>query len=139
MSARGSCMCGEVGISLPALPATYQACACDMCRQITGGMFYSVWVSDADLTLTGKDAVREHDSSPWAARGFCGTCGSVLWYRPKGGDARGLSLGLLEDAGHLGAGDLYYADKPVCTQLRQTPTNPMSEAETIAHFTGDDA
>ncbi len=139
MSARGQCMCGAVQITLPTLPDNYGICACDMCRRITGGMFYSVWVADADLQITEQDAVRTHDSSPWAERGFCANCGSPLWYRMRDDDQRGLSLGLFDDTTGMTAGDLYFSDKPICTLLGQTPTNPMTEAETLAQFTGSTA
>ena len=132
-------MCGAVQISLPALPDTYGSCACDMCRRATGSMFRNIWVADADLRLTGNDTVRTFDSSAWAERGFCGECGSPLWYRMKEGDHRGLSLGLFDDTEHLIAGDLYYSDKPICKTLRQSPANPMTESETLAHFTRGDA
>jgi hypothetical protein len=132
-------MCGAVQITLPALPATYATCACDMCRRITGGVFYSVWVDQSDMTLTGEASVRTCDSSPWAERGFCGACGSPLWYRHKEGDQRGLALGLFDDTSGLTAGDLYYSDKQICETLRQIPANPMTEAETHARFAGGDA
>ena len=136
---KGQCMCGAVQVTVSALPDSYHACACDMCRRITGGIFYSVWVDRADLQITGQDAVRTHDSSPWATRGFCGECGSPLWYRPKEGDDLGLSLGLFDETAGMTPGDLYYSNKPIGALLRQPPANPITEAETLARFTGDDA
>lgn len=37
-----------------------------------------------------------HDSSAWAQRGFCGQCGTHLYYRLKAQDAYAVSVGVLE-------------------------------------------
>jgi hypothetical protein len=39
-----------------------------------------------DFTVEGEDHVRIYQSSNWAERAFCKTCGSNLWYtfRPTG-------------------------------------------------------
>ncbi|MCZ4354484.1 GFA family protein [Roseovarius aestuarii] len=132
---RGQCMCGAVRLTMPEPTNGYRACACDMCRRLTGSQFYSLWTAWSTVGIEGAEHVRNFPSSDWAERGFCGTCGSVLWYRPTDGrDAVGLSLGLFEIDTAINFAEQFYADKPICTLVRGLPATSMTEAETEAHF-----
>ena len=131
----GQCMCGAISLTASGDLNALNACACDMCRRLTGSQFMSVWTNFADVEITGADHVRTIQSSDWAERGFCGTCGSTLWYRPTGGETgAGLSLGLFDDLSDMVFDGHWYTDKTICTLLQQTPRSPMTEAEAEAHF-----
>ncbi|MBZ8118327.1 GFA family protein [Roseovarius sp. LXJ103] len=131
----GKCMCGAVSLTIRSEPDTFNACACDMCRRLTGSQFMSVWVPFEDVTIKDAAQVRTIQSSDWAERGFCGACGSSLWYRPTGGEPGvGLSLGLFDDLSGLAFDGHWYTDKAICALLNQPPKSPMTEAEVDTQF-----
>ena len=91
----GQCLCGAVRVSAQVDAPRLRACHCDMCRQQTSGAFFSLETLPDSITITGS--VQSFKSSDWASRGFCGTCGSTLWYEMNG--MRNLSAGLFPDTG----------------------------------------
>jgi len=54
-----------------------------MCRQWTGSAFIGVDVRDGDIVFDADNTLVWFESSDWAKRGFCSTCGSSLFYRLK--------------------------------------------------------
>ena len=81
----GSCFCGAVKISAM-LPSKWCAhCHCSMCRKAHGAG-YVTWVGfEADqVSITNdEDMLTWFDSSAGAQRGFCGKCGSSLFFRSE--------------------------------------------------------
>ncbi len=75
----GHCLCGAVRITITAMHPEIDVCHCAMCQR-WGGAFYAGVKGDA-VTVTGEDSITVYQSSNWAERAFCGTCGSNLWYR----------------------------------------------------------
>ena len=95
----GQCLCGAVRVTARAEDAPrLRACHCDMCRRHTSGMFVSIETEPGSIRVTGP--AQSHVSSEWAERGFCGTCGSTLWYGTREDRVRNLAAGLFDDAGH---------------------------------------
>ncbi|MFC5739427.1 GFA family protein [Sinirhodobacter huangdaonensis] len=78
--ARGGCQCGAVRFTISAGPADYGLCHCRMCQRATGNAFAPLFGVAADR-ITWQGAPREWASSSVAARGFCPTCGTPLYYR----------------------------------------------------------
>ena len=85
MQATGSCFCGAVRFTAT-LPTKWVAhCHCSMCRRAHGAAFVTwagfdekrVAIDDRDSRLTW------FASSPPAQRGFCGRCGSTLFFRSE--------------------------------------------------------
>lgn len=50
-----------------------------------------------DVTFTGEDQIGIYDSSAWAERGFCKSCGSTLFYRFKSNGQHMMSVALFGD------------------------------------------
>lgn len=77
----GRCLCGDVTIVAEGNPEGVAGCHCQSCRRHTGAPFaiYADYRTDR-VTLTGTYLV-EYRSSPEARRGFCGRCGSTIYYR----------------------------------------------------------
>ncbi|MGJ3260090.1 MAG: GFA family protein [Rhodospirillales bacterium] len=75
----GQCLCGKVRFKSKAVHEV-GACHCDMCRRWCGGPGIAVHVKDKPA-ITGEENLTWFKSSDWAARGFCSTCGSNLFYR----------------------------------------------------------
>ncbi|MGC3940479.1 GFA family protein [Roseobacter sp. EG26] len=92
----GRCLCGAVTVQAHAPKPILRACHCDMCRQHTSGMFISIATEQEGMVIDGPAV--SFQSSEWAERGFCGTCGSTLWYGTKHDGARHLAAGLFEQA-----------------------------------------
>lgn len=76
----GACLCGAVRyrVSGPLQPVV--GCHCTLCRKQTGHFFASTSVATGDLTIEGEDSLRWYKSSDFARRGFCGVCGSVMFW-----------------------------------------------------------
>ncbi|TBU88305.1 GFA family protein [Phytopseudomonas dryadis] len=91
----GRCLCGAVGISISTAQLTVSACHCATCRKWGGGPLMVV-ESETPPRISGEQQVRVHASSDWAERGFCGQCGSHLFYRLKAGGFHAIPVGLLD-------------------------------------------
>ena len=81
--AYGGCLCGAVKFSFP-FPTIWVAhCHCTLCQRAHGAAFVT-WVGAKADTCTIADPenlLRWYRSSPDAERGFCGRCGSGLFFR----------------------------------------------------------
>jgi hypothetical protein len=77
----GSCLCGAVRYSVagPLRPVVY--CHCTQCRKQTGHFVAATAAADADLTVTGEGSITWFAASPIARRGFCKSCGSLLFWK----------------------------------------------------------
>ncbi|MGI6247017.1 MAG: GFA family protein [Pseudochelatococcus sp.] len=132
MNAR--CLCGAV--ELTAAPENDEAgvCHCTMCQRWAGGI--SITRACADLTVVKGDALGVYDSSQWGERGFCRECGSSLFWRAKDGTHSVVAVAAFD--GHDGVrltSEIFYDCKPGYYALAND-TKKMTEAETIAFFTG---
>jgi hypothetical protein len=80
----GSCLCGAVRYTVAAPFGAATACHCSQCRRQSGHFWACADVPKAAIALTGADALRWYRASPDVRRGFCGTCGSFLFWDPDG-------------------------------------------------------
>ena len=106
----GGCLCGAVRYSVTAALRPVIYCHCRQCRRTSG--------HHVAATSAPRDAIRIEGEPVWyvssstARRGFCGTCGSNLFW--DGGASTTLSIfaGTLDDASGLAAaGHIFCADK----------------------------
>ena len=103
----GQCLCGAVTIALGNPKQSVELCHCDMCRRATGAVY--VAVTGESFELGGEECIATYQSSDWAERAFCKTCGSSLWYRFKPTGSRSFLAGLFADA------DQYPIEKEIFT------------------------
>lgn len=133
----GGCLCGAVRY-VAALDAEHQhlhACHCTMCRRVSGGVAFSVMVPAAAMRVDGAAHVTSYASSDWAARSFCATCGSTLWYRMTGADAPDdyyMAVGLLDDLSGLRLDHEIYIDRKPDAFAFAGPTHQQTEAQFLA-------
>lgn len=92
-SHHGRCLCGIVRYAVRGALSPVIACHCTLCRRQTGHFLASTNVALADLVLQGEDHVRWYASSDLAERGFCGECGSVLFWRRRRSDRIAIAMG----------------------------------------------
>lgn len=126
----GSCLCGAVRFSVSGPLGGLIYCHCSQCRKQTGHIFAGTNVPTDSLTVTGTDQVVWYRSSPEAKRGFCGTCGSTLFWQADGYPYTSILAGAFDGPTGLqavrhdfvsGKGDYY----PITDGLPQNDTFPQ--------------
>jgi len=91
---QGTCLCGATHLKLTPDTTHISACHCSMCRKWTGGPLLVVHCSQPPKIEGRPPSV--YDSSDWAQRGFCGQCGTHLFYRLKQNDSYAIPIGLID-------------------------------------------
>lgn len=94
--ASGSCLCGAVRFTVEGELAPGDACHCTMWRRQSGHYWASTNVPRDRLTVTGMENVTWFQSSGTVRRGFCATCGSVLFWDPPDRDWTSIALGAFD-------------------------------------------
>lgn len=111
----GSCLCGAVKFEAENL-RNVLACHCRQCRKTTGNYMSATAATDADLKMIETRGLKWYRSSDAAKRGFCGECGSVLFWKGDGKDYTAIAAGSIDGKtelkleGHIfcdDAGDYY--------------------------------
>ena len=81
--ATAHCLCGDVSVQAD-LPSKWVAhCHCTMCQR-SGGSAFVTWVGLDESKCAISDPrgwLRWYKSSDQGERGFCGHCGSTLFFR----------------------------------------------------------
>ena len=109
---RGSCLCGAVRFVASGPLREVVFCHCSQCRKQTGLYYASTNSADADLTISGEDNIRWYRASDSARRGFCGTCGSALFWKSDGLDVTSIQAGSFDQpSGLVGGYHIFCADK----------------------------
>lgn len=79
--ATGRCLCGAVRFSIRGpLRPTAVACHCTTCRKFTGGIWVGTCARKEYVVIERSDTLKWYRSSAEAKRGFCGNCGSSLFW-----------------------------------------------------------
>ena len=108
----GGCACGAVRFRTSREPGVVVACHCSQCRRQTGLYFASADVPLDGLEIDGREALRWHQSSEAAERGFCRNCGSALFWQRTGSDMISILAGSFDQPSGLTFGyHIYCADK----------------------------
>ncbi len=89
----GQCECGSVAYEISSY-ADMDSCHCSTCRRLTSGPFFGLGCHEG-INFTKSEALTWYDSSDWARRGFCGTCGANLVYNLKGSEFYSVSVGTI--------------------------------------------
>jgi hypothetical protein len=94
--ATGHCLCGAVRYAVegPLRPVSY--CHCSQCRRSSGHYVAATACNAEDLTLLDEAGLRWYRSSPRARRGFCGECGSSLFWKPDNGRYISIMTGTMD-------------------------------------------
>jgi hypothetical protein len=91
-----SCQCGSVRSQVDETPAAATACHCVQCRKQSGHFFASANVRKSAVTFVQSDTLKRFPSSEKIRRGFCGTCGSSLFWEPAFRDWTSIALGAFD-------------------------------------------
>lgn len=125
----GHCLCGAVAYRTTGPLEPVLHCHCENCRRITGNFVAASHVDDADLIIEGADHLRWHDLS-FARYGFCGECGSTLFFKATAVDGvTSVMAGTLDDAGGLPLAGVWFA-----ADVQEHNLLPPD----VPHFAGND-
>lgn len=98
----GSCNCGGVSFSIKGPLRSVVACHCSQCRKQTGLYYAATDTDDLNLTFQKKESLKWYAASDFAKRGFCGNCGSALFWKANDSDTTSILAGSLDgDAGNI--------------------------------------
>ncbi|MGQ0485522.1 MAG: GFA family protein [Hyphomicrobiales bacterium] len=112
----GSCLCGAVKYEVHGPLRNVIACHCEQCRKQTGTYMSATAAKDGDWKIVEGRGLKWYRSSGKARRGFCGECGSVLFWKGDGRDYTAIAAGSIDGPtgltldGHIfcaSAGDYY--------------------------------
>jgi hypothetical protein len=92
----GHCLCGAVSFEVTSELPEPDACHCSMCRRQSGHYWASTDVPRDAVTISGEDNVTWFQSSERVRRGFCSTCGSVLFFDPPHRDWIAIGMGAFD-------------------------------------------
>ena len=110
--ATGGCLCGRVRYTVRGPLRGIVLCHCGQCRRVHGHVGAYTSAAHADVTLEGADALRWFATSARGRRGFCGTCGSSLFFEPAAEARLAIVAGSLDQPSGLQViGHEYVLDK----------------------------
>ena len=80
----GTCLCGQVRFEYETPSLWCAHCHCSLCQRAHGAALVTwVGVAQQRFRLTADSGLRWYRSSPDSERGFCGFCGSTLFFRSE--------------------------------------------------------
>ncbi len=131
----GGCLCGAVRFEIAVPEAKFSVCHCGMCRRWSAGPFMAVhcpgpakFTNDAGLTW--------YRGSKWGERGFCGRCGSSLFWRLANHPTAmlGVSAEAFDDADDLRLDRHLYADAQPARYAFADHRPRLTEAQCLAEI-----
>lgn len=129
----GHCLCGAVTVRATPVRRHVEACHCTMCRRWSGGAYLGVQCGTA-VEFEGEDNVVRYRSSEWAERGFCGRCGTSLFYHYLPIGTYGLLAGLFPDDALMPLNEEIFIDEKPDYYAFAGDTEKMTGAEVMAKF-----
>jgi hypothetical protein len=108
----GGCLCGAVRYVARGPLRDVVYCHCSQCRKQTGLYYAATAVDKSNLTIADESTLRWYAASEFALRGFCGTCGSVLFWKAHSTAHIAILAGSLDDPSVL------KATSHICTEGR---------------------
>ena len=92
----GACLCGAVAFSCQGRARMAHECHCGQCRRWSGHVWAYVQMQWPAIAFARDDGLRWYRHGPRALRGFCGECGTTLFFRPDRGAGVDVSAGALD-------------------------------------------
>ena len=108
----GSCLCGAVRYRITGPLKQVVGCHCGQCRKQTGHYMPATGVRMKYFDLIEERGLKWYCASEQARRGFCGECGSTLFWHANGADRIAIAAGSLDgETGLQTAAHIFVADK----------------------------
>jgi hypothetical protein len=93
----GGCLCGGVRYRVTGPLRPVVMCHCTQCRRMTGHVMAATAARRTDFRFLREDGLRWYRSSAEARRGFCGLCGSTLFWDGVGRGHISIAAGTLDE------------------------------------------
>ena len=93
--ATGGCLCGAVRYEVRGSLRPIIACHCTQCRRTSGHFVAATATAPENLVMVEDKGLRWHQSSSFARRGFCHTCGSSLFWERTAGEGMGERISIM--------------------------------------------
>lgn len=123
----GSCECGAVAFESDGPWDDVTVCHCSQCRKTSGHIWASSNVPVESLKFIREANLVWRNSSDIARRGFCGRCGSSLFYQKNDADRIAVAAGSLEAPTELKVGKhIFEDDKGDYYSLKDHPVSQNS-------------
>ena len=132
----GTCLCGAVTLRVAPASRHLDACHCSMCRTWGGGPFIAL-PAGREPEITGAEHVVRYASSDWAERGFCGRCGTHLFYHYKPKGTYACLAGFFPDAPGLTLTSEIFIDEQPPYYSFAEPTIRKTGAQVLAEIEQD--
>ena len=108
----GGCLCGAVRYEAQAPIRAVTICHCGQCRKWHGHVGAYTAARNDRFTLTRDEGLAWFASSDFAKRGFCGKCGSSLFWKRNAGDQVSIAAGTIDgDTGLKAVKHIHVVDK----------------------------
>lgn len=136
VTATGGCLCGAVRYEITGPLRNVVTCHCAMCRRLSGGPGGHTKAHKDHITITEGRGLKWYRSSEFARRGFCGECGSSLFWQPDQQDSTGILAGSLDTpTGLKTIGHIFVGEKFDFYEI--TDDVPQFEASSDGALPGD--
>ena len=104
-TAVGGCLCGAVRYEIYGPLRNVVNCHCAKCRRFHGNFGAYTRIKYENLLLTHQSSLKWYrsvtDETPGVHRGFCGECGSSLFWHPRGQEYIAVAAGSLDEPTRL--------------------------------------
>lgn len=99
--ATGGCLCGSVRFEIHNTLMDVMNCHCSKCRRFHGHVGAYTATGRENLVLIKSETLKwfrsTKDETPNVHRGFCGQCGSSLFWDPRGKPRISIAAGALDE------------------------------------------
>lgn len=93
--ATGGCLCGAVRYEVRGPLRPVIACHCSQCRRTSGHFVAATATAPENLVMVEDRGLRWYQSSSFARRGFCNTCGSSIFWEITAGEDKGDRISIM--------------------------------------------
>ena len=95
--AKGSCLCGQIELTIKGELRDIIYCHCKQCRKQSGHYFAATACDKPNLHIDGEEHLTWYQSSQFARRGFCKHCGSALLWEHFGAEHISILAGAIDE------------------------------------------
>ena len=132
----GGCLCEAVRYEVAGPIRGVVNCHCTMCQRLHGAFGAHSKAPKAAIRVTRADGLKWYWTSERARRGFCGECGTNLFWEPAGQAGTGIGAGSLDQPSGLKTiGHIFTAEKADFTEIGDGA--PAFEGSSDGRLEGD--
>jgi len=132
LTATGRCLCGGVTYEVRGAMRGVVECHCKTCRRSSGGLWHATAAAREFIAIQDNGGLKWYRSSERVQRGFCGICGSSLFWDRDDLPYLGITAGTLDDPTtlkmiarlFLAHGGNYYTSAEEVPGFPETPCDP---------------